>query len=576
MDEGIVIKTVFWVGFALLLCMCNAWGQSAVEQDRVQRNQIEREQQQREQLQHVPDVRVNLPRHPESEIELPVEQPCFAITSFELLDLNKQPAHEFEWVAKKLLSDKKNSILNKCIGAQGVAWLIDRGQKILIDDGFVTTRLMAGEQDLSQGHLTLTIVPGRIHSIRLKEPQDPRANLINVFPMKSGDLLNLRDIEQALENLKRVPTAQADIQIEPAQEGDSQMGESDLVVTYSQPFPLRLTLNADDSGTKETGKFQGATTLSFDNMFTLNDLFYFTHAGDMGGDGLSGPRGSQSDTYHYSLPYGYWLLGATFTSGSYYQSVAGATQNYIYSGTNANNEVKLTRMMLRDKNEKLSLSVTAFQRVTDNLIDGTEVAVQKRVEGGWSGILNYKRFINDATFESNLTYKQGTGAFGSLAAPEEAFGQGTSRFALSMFDANLAVPFKAWDENFRYNGTFRIQTNYTPLTPLDRFIVGGRYTVRGFDGESVLSAERGWLFRNDMSWLIGDSESELYAGLDHGEVGGPSSDLLVGTRLTGVAFGIRGRISKLNYDVFIAAPIKKPDSFVTSSTTTGFSLIASF
>ncbi len=37
-----------------------------------------------------------------------------------------------------------------------------------------------------------------------------------------------------------------------------------------------------------------------------------------------------------------------------------------------------------------------------------------------------------------------------------------------------------------------------PLITQDRFSIGGRYTVRGFDGETTLIGERGWLLRNDL------------------------------------------------------------------------------
>jgi hemolysin activation/secretion protein len=203
------------------------------------------------------------------------------------------------------------------------------------------------------------------------------------------------------------------------------------------------------------------------------------------------------------------------------------------------------------------------------------------VVGGWDSALNHKAFIQDATVESNLTYKRGTGAFGSIPAPEEAFNDGTSRFALVTADVNLTVPFKVDGPNnevqrIRYNGSWRIQKNRTPLTPQDRFVIGGRYTVRGYDGESVLSAERGWFWRNDLSFALGDSGQEFYAGLDTGQVGGPTSELLVGKRLTGAVLGLRGAIQKLNYDFFIGAPVNKPDNFKTYGSTAGFSLSASF
>jgi len=542
-------------------------------QQELQRQQ-QQEPQQRQQLERAPDVRLTAPDKSTSQA-LPIETPCFLIERFELKNSLGAPVPEFDWVREQLIAPDAPIFIGKCVGAQGVAWLIERAQKILVDRGFVTSRVLATQQDMSQGTLVLTLISSRIRAIRLTDPVDPQANLSNALPMQAGDILNLRDIEQALENLKRVPTAEADIQIEPAQGEGAQLGDSDLVVSYRQSFPLRLSVSADDSGTKATGRYQGSVTVSYDNALIFNDLFYVTNTNGMGG-GDSDPRGTHANNIHYSFPMGYWTLGATSSTSTYYQTVAGLTQSYVYRGTSENNDIKLNRLVFRDGNQKLNLAVRAFQRKSNNYIDDTEVNVQRRVVGGWDSTLNQKVFIQDATLESNLTYKRGTGAFGSIPAPEEAFNDGTSRFALVNADVNLTVPFKVDAQRIRYNGSWRIQKNRTPLTPQDRFVIGGRYTVRGYDGESVLSAERGWFWRNDLSFALGDSGQEFYAGLDTGQVGGPSRELLVATRLTGAVLGLRGAIQKLNYDFFIGAPVNKPDNFKTAGSTAGFSLSASF
>jgi hemolysin activation/secretion protein len=58
---------------------------------------------------------------------------------------------------------------------------------------------------LSAGILQLEVIPGRISAVRFADP-DPDTSLRSAFPARPGDLLNLRDIEQALEQLKRVPS----------------------------------------------------------------------------------------------------------------------------------------------------------------------------------------------------------------------------------------------------------------------------------------------------------------------------------------------------------------------------------
>lgn len=559
----------------------HVWAQPAplTSAEQEQRRAQERERLLREQQERAPDVR--LPPVPQAEADrLPAtESPCLPIRELKLRTIAGEPAElasQFAWTLDAAAGpDANDAPLGRCLGTQGIAIVMKRVQNAVIARGYVTTRILAEPQDLNTGILTLTLIPGRIRAIRFSEGSDARGNAWTAMPAKPGDLLNLRDIEQALENFKRVPTAEADIQIEEAKTPDAQPGESDLVISYKQAFPFRLSVFADDSGSKATGKYQGGITLSYDNWWTLNDLFYLSLNADLGG-GDPGGRGTRGTTVHYSVPFGYWTLGATVSDNRYFQSVAGATQDYVYRGTSSNAELKLSRLVYRDASRKSTVSLKAFQRRSHNFIDDTEVEVQRRVVGGWELGVGHKEFIGQATLEGNLAYKRGTGAFGSLPAPEEAFGEGTSRFAVINADANLQLPFKLAEVGLRYSAAWRLQQNRTPLTPQDRFSIGGRYTVRGFDGESSLSAERGWLLRNELSTLLGDTGQEIYIGLDHGEVSGPSSELLVGKRLTGAFIGVRGSFKKVQYDIFIAAPVKKPEFFRTASSTLGVSLSASF
>ena len=552
----------------------------SVERDTAeQRRALERETQLREQQDRTPDIR--LPKPPaEAARSLPdSESPCFTIGQ---LALRGEESARFAWILDALGgADGLDSPQNKCLGTKGISIVLQRAQDALVARGFVTTRVLAEPQDLSSGKLILTVLPGRIRNIRFAEPVDPRATAWNAVPAKPGDILNLRDIEQALENFKRLPSAEADIQIEPAEIS----GASDLVISWKQTMPFRLSLTADDGGSKGTGKNQGSITLSYDHLWTLNDLFYITYnrnldgalshralRGNAAGDASDGKHGTEGHTVHYSIPWGYWLLGLTHSQNSYYQSVAGANQNIIYSGTSSNADIKLSRLIYRDQTHKTTLSVKAFQRTSNNYVDDTEVEVQRRIVGGWEAALTNRAFIGATTLDSSVAFKHGTGAFGSLPAPEDAFGEGTSRFQLTTADVNLKAPLDLAGYKLRYSANWRAQWNHTPLTPQDRFAIGGRYTVRGFDGESSLSAERGWLIRQELSMALGASGQELYIGLDHGEVGGPSSDTLVGKRLTGAVLGVRGSAKGLSYELFVGQPVKHPEGFKTARTTAGFSL----
>ena len=573
------------IGFAAavaLLSTLAAFAQSAstpqpfIEQQRQQ----ERERALREQNERTVDQRLqSAPPVPVARIP-ETEAPCFRIERVQLVG---DEAEAFQWAVSDLSGpDGNDSPLSRCLGTAGVNVVLARAQQAAIARGFVTTRVLAAPQDLSTGTLTLSLVPGRIAAIRLTPDSSPTllgsgALLGSAIPARPGDLLNLRDIEQGLENLKRAPTAEADIQIEPSTAPNARPGDSDLVVKYVQAKKWRVALSLDDSGTEATGRYQAGATVSVDNPFGLNDLFYVSANHSINNHFLSEPSyGTEGQTVHYSLPYGYWMLGFTASNSQYHQSVAGLNQNYVYAGKTNNAEVKLSRLLYRDQSRKTTLALKGFRRESRNFVDDTEVEVQHRVVGGWELGLNHKEFIGEATLEGTLAFKHGTGGFGSIAAPEEEFGEGTSRMKLYTAEVSLNAPFKLGEQKLRYSGLIRAQWNRTPLTPQDRFSIGGRYTVRGFDGETSLMGERGWLICNDIGWAMGQSGAELYVGADYGHVGGRSTVDLLGRSLAGAVVGVRGQWSKLSYDFFMGAPISKPEGYRTARTTFGFNLNASF
>ncbi|MGJ7572312.1 ShlB/FhaC/HecB family hemolysin secretion/activation protein [Variovorax sp. RB2P76] len=564
-----------------------AWAQQSpttpqpfVEQQRQQ----ERERALREQNERTVDQRPKAaPPAPAQRIP-ESESPCFLIDRVLLVG---EQSESFQWAVADLSGPMGNdSPVGRCLGTAGVNVVFARVQQAVIARGFVTTRVLAAPQDLSTGTLTLSLVPGRVAAIRTTADSSSTllgssALLATAIPARPGDLLNLRDIEQGLENLKRAPTAEADIQIEPSTATNAKPGDSDLVVKYVQSKKWRIALSLDDSGTEATGRYQAGATLSLDNPFSLNDLFYVSANHSINNHVFGDPaKGTEGQTVHYSLPYGYWLLGFTASNSQYHQSVAGLNQDYVYAGKSNNAEIKLSRLVYRDQHRKTTLAVKGWRRESRNFVDDTEVDVQHRVVGGVEFSLNHKEFIGEATLEGTLAYKRGTGGFGSRVAPEDEFGEGTSRLKLYTADITLNAPFKLGEQKMRYSGLIRAQWNRTPLTPQDRFAIGGRYTVRGFDGETSLLGERGWLLRNDIGWAVpwgaGQSGAELYAGMDYGHVGGRSTADLLGRSLTGAVIGVRGQWTKLSYDFFVGAPVSKPQGYRTAKVTLGFNLNASF
>lgn len=572
-------RSPFWLGLLLLVIFIPiAHPASDPDPAAELRRQQEREEQLHRKNRPEPDVRLQVTLDDEADRRLPPkETPCFRIDKITLQTLDAEGQvtgqNPFPWAAEAANYTDKHELdttVERCLGAAGINLVMKRIQNAIVSKGYVTTRVLAAPQNLKTGELKLTVIPGRIRDIRFKTPS-PRTTAWNAIPHRANQLLYLRDIEQGLENFKRVPSVEADIRIYPSEAPDARPGDSDLVVDWKQDFPFRFNLSLDNSGSESTGKYQGAFTFSYDNWLALNDLFYVSLNNDLGG-GSSGPRGTRGHTFHYSVPYGYWLLGFTTSQSHYYQTVAGASQDYVYSGDSKNAEIKLSHMLDRDARRKTQWYLAGWTRASENYIDDTEVEVQRRRMAGWELGINHKEYIDRATLELDVMYRRGTGAMGALRAPEEDFDEGASRPRIVGFDASLTVPFSVLKQQVEYKGALRTQWNQTPLAPQDRFSIGSRYTVRGFDGESTLSGDRGWVTRNDLSMGLGSSGQAVYLGMDYGAVDGPSSEGLVGKRLSGVAFGFKGNFKGLGYDACLATPLKKPDGFVSDDTVFNFSL----
>ncbi|AIL33220.1 hypothetical protein IX83_07865 [Basilea psittacipulmonis DSM 24701] len=551
-----------------------------------QQDMFTRQQQQQERLEQAMQSKVDVrldanktDKYDKPTTPLKPEYPCFAIDQ---IILSGEQSEDFKFALNDTLKQLKFES-GMCLGAMGINQIMTLTQNKLIEKGYTTTRILAGAQNIKTGKLVLTVIPGKIHAIaydqhEAKETHIHRLSSLGTqFPFKAGDVLNLREIEQGIENLKRNPTVAANIQIEPAQ----MPNESDVVVRWQQrTIPFRLSLSVDDSGSKITGKYQAGMTLAADNLLGLSDLFYANYNRDIGGkERLAGVNsGTYGYAFHYSVPFGKWLFSTNYSGYQYHQAVAGLNENYDYHGKSHQLDIKVSRLLQRSQRSKTYLQAGLWQRLSDNYINDARINVQRRRMAGWKIGLSHQQYIGRRVLNIDVGYKRGTGLWESLPAPEEVFGEGTSRMKILTLDVQWYQPFELGKERFSYEAYFHHQWNQTPLITQDRLSIGNRYTVRGFDGEVTLMGERGWYWQNTLNWQY-QGEHQVYLGLDAGRVSGSWMSEQLGRYLMGTVLGFRGTLAwggRLHYDVFVGKPLKRPRYFQTQSFSTGFSLSYEF
>ena len=551
---------------------------SGIQQQREQLRQQEDERQQRLEapdgrLQNRPDETSTQPSTDPAEKDVP----CFEIRELHIGLPEQLSTTQRRLGASDLFMDDFHFLrqaadlhLGTCIGRKGIALLQQQLSNLILSRGYSTTRLGIPEQDLSSGKLSLVLIPGVIRSV-VTLPVDPGRTWKTALPSRPGDLLNIRDIEQGLEQLKRVPGQDAEIRILPGE----QPGESDIVIEIKRHKSWRFSVTADDSGSKGTGQLQAGMNAAIDNPLGLNDLFHIGFNTDANRKGRQ--RGTTGNAAGYSIPFGYWTFSLAAGSYQYHQEIAGRFQTFMSSGIGKNVEFKVQHLFHRDQFQKSSLQFKIGKRWNRAYIDNTEIEVQRRnatyAELGWL----HRHYFGTAQLDLMLANRWGVNWFnGEADAPARPPGGPTRRYSLQTLDATLLAPFPIGGLALTYIGTLRAQSTQSGLYASEQFSIGNRYTVRGFDGELSLSAERGFFLRNEIDLPLGNSRQSVYAGVDVGKVYGPTVQYLLGDKLAGAAVGMRGAVFNMNYDAFLGWALYKPQHFRGSPTVAGFQLTYQF
>ncbi|EOY5422021.1 ShlB/FhaC/HecB family hemolysin secretion/activation protein [Cronobacter dublinensis] len=495
---------------------------------------------------------------PKEGLNLPEEQPCYPIN--QLVFENKNAvAH---WLTFR---DIVRSVKGKCIGINGLKIIHNAVQNRLIEHGYITTRVLIPAQDLKSGTLTFHILPGTISDIVFKDNAGKYIHAINNFPQTKGDVLDLRGLEQGLENLQRAPGSNASINLLPG----TKPGETQVEVTRTQPKHWRLGAWADDSGSKYTGRYQSGLAFYLDNLTSLNDMFYAAYGG-----GLKNQDGRRSDNVSafYSLPWGYWQLELYASKYRYTQTIHNGAFSYLYSGIEKYRSAQLSRVIYRSSSQKTTLALKAFRRDSTYLLNDVEIDVQRRKTSNWKLSLEHLAYLPFGQVKAALGYQKAAHWFNEQEDAEEEVGNADPQARIITLGVDGTFPFRVGALSMSYEPHFMSQTSPDRLTQPDKFTIGNRWTVRGFDGETTIYADKGWYLRNDINLNLPQWGAQPYAGVDYGKVKGSENDYWSGKHIAGAVLGVRGVKGKFGYDLFAGVPLLKPEDMHTSPFTLGFAM----
>ena len=444
--------------------------------------------------------------------------------------------------------------------------VIGKMNRELMERGFSTSRVVIPEQNLSSGDLHLVLQIGRIHAVRFAEGSDTLYTY-NLFPFRAGDVLNVRDIEQGLEQAKRLPSQDITVKLLPAQE--PQM--TDILLTVTRGKNFYGTISVDDSGLEDTGKLQWYTSVGVDQIFQRNDILRVGMNLDGAQDGYA--KGTRGHNVSYTIPYGAHTFTFSYQRSKYHQTVESRPYDFISAGDTNISTFSWDVVLHRSSSMKTSMDIRLKKRNSHSFINDAELPIQAMHQTSMEIGFAERLYLQRNTLYFRLAHRFGLDWLGAQKEKPYADAPKTL-YRLWLLDVDFVHPFEFCHRPATLTTSFHGQWTMDDmrLYGVDMISMGNRYTVRGFDGETTLMGTNGWYLRNELSTRFPKQKAELYLGLDVGAVYGYGTEVYNGHAIAGAAIGLRGAVDTLSYDVFAAAPIIKPEGFHTPDVTYGFSL----
>jgi len=223
---------------------------------RDRQNRLLEEQRRRlEELQDLPGKGTQSPAP-----DTPADNRCFAIKDIQLQGADSLSASDRARLLKPYVG--------QCLGVSQLNELLKVITDFYIAKGRVTSRAYLPQQDLSSGHLQVLVVEGKLEGLKGAQGSTVTdRELAMAFPGKVGEPLNLREVEQLVDQLSRLPSKQAHMELTPG----SQVGGSDVVVKNTPQKPWRASLSRNNDGQKSTGEQQWGAGLEWDSPLGLAD-----------------------------------------------------------------------------------------------------------------------------------------------------------------------------------------------------------------------------------------------------------------------------------------------------------------
>jgi len=463
--------------------------------------QIERDVKQKQELKEIAidkqeSLRIEEDQDEEKELE---SEAGSVVQKYQSLRCHR--IKEINFSQNKLISKSQERefaghYVNKCLSVEQISDLAKEITNYLTEQGYTTSRAEIPVQNLSGQALRVDIIEGYLEDIIFNENNFlDRLQRFSVFGFfKKGDLLNIRPIEAALDQINRLQSSNARIKILP---GNKKNHSIILVETFSTK-PLHVNLTYDNNGNDRTGSRRETVAVSYDNLLRLNDVISIQRSANDLDRKRDKDGGTNSFSTSISIPFQTYNFAANYSNSSYFFH-SGSAASFKSHGETSTASMSLDKIISKSKFTKISGGLAFNHRNNRNFIGDVKLEQSSRKASFLTANYSQSFFLKNATLLLKPSYSKAINALDSRQdAGNAASTAAHAEFNIFKLYANYSRNFEYFSKKFSYNASFDLQQSSKKLYGIDQFSVGGIYSVRGFKNGSI-SGDSGYNIRNEIS-----------------------------------------------------------------------------
>lgn len=472
----------------------------------------------------------------------------FLITEINIIGAKAVPYYELEKLKKRYI--------NTQMGSEEIDQLMRDIRNLYDNFGYGLVQTAIGDQDISTGKLTISVLEGQLQSLVVCKNGRERRGIDTAFRIPNNSLFRIRRYEQGLDNLdalftfrpivsqylddnnsigcNRISTKEADFA--QGSSGDilvapgSEYGLSRVFISTIQPRPFWLSGGSDNYGSSTTGRTRINASLGIEDLFGLYEQIV-TRASSTR-DFSRGANRARNIGIDLGVPFGYWRINGYYSYYDYRTTIATANQPFVTKGSQQYFGGDISYVIARSRKGVLSVDTGLDIKDTTNFIDDVRLTNSSRRLSVLSIGINYRGSLVGGSYFVGITLNKGLDILGAFSDQNVnrtiPRAQYTNLELVSDFQRSFFLPgtyrqllewYAARSSGYKMAETDRqrllnepapfpdftlrstLSVTYAPHAVFgsEKIQIGGPFTVRGFDTEN-LSGDVGGYIRNEVSW----------------------------------------------------------------------------